>query len=645
MKNLLSTLLLLSLSFTTQSQTWQFVGSSTGISGTSVYTSVLDFNSNGVPYIAFSDNLNGGKTTVLSFDGSNWGAVGLVGISAGNANAQSISISPFGIPYVAYCDVANGNKTTVLSFNGVNWGVVGGEGVSTGLAFYQSMAINPSGVPYVAYQDVAYSNKTTVLSFNGSNWGVVGLVGISSGNASNQSLSFSSTGVPYVAYRDNANAGKITILSFNGSNWGAVGSEGVSTGSAVFPSLAISLSGFPIVSYQDGSNSGKTTVLSFNGSNWGTIGGISASSSSSGANSLAFNLSGVPYVAFHNFSNSSVNVLRFNGSSWEGVGDALGNSWGNTVCLKFNPVTNEPWVAYSNSSGYTFVLKFGKTAQQINGIFTTLNLPITTTSYSLSNVSATSGLPVIFASSNASIASISGNNIQIINAGVVTITAIQIGNNTFSGITTTGVLTINKLSQSITGFGTIADRNYLAPAFTLTGIGASSGLPVTLSIVTNPASGVASLSGNVVSILGTVGTVTITATQVGNATFLGTSLSQVFNVTTIAQQNQTITGFAAIGTQTYGGVPFGITATATSGLPVSFSLASTPASGVATITGTTVGILGSGTVTITATQVGNPFYFAAASVERTFAVNKANLSVTANNFTKTYGINLTVKYL
>jgi endonuclease/exonuclease/phosphatase family metal-dependent hydrolase len=83
--------------------------------------------------------------------------------------------------------------------------------------------------------------------------------------------------------------------------------------------------------------------------------------------------------------------------------------------------------------------------------------------------------------------------------------------------------------------------------------------------------------------------------------------------------NQTIS--FSLGTdslKTVGATPFQLTATATSGLPVSFT-SNNPA--VATISGNTVTIVGPGTTIITATQAGNERFNAAPSVSRSLTVS------------------------
>ena len=78
---------------------------------------------------------------------------------------------------------------------------------------------------------------------------------------------------------------------------------------------------------------------------------------------------------------------------------------------------------------------------------------------------------------------------------------------------------------------------------------------------------------------------------------------------------QTIT-FPNPGTQTYGVSPITLTATASSGLPVSYAVTSGPA----TVSGSTLTITGVGLVTVQASQAGNANYYAAPPVSVTFTV-------------------------
>ena len=82
--------------------------------------------------------------------------------------------------------------------------------------------------------------------------------------------------------------------------------------------------------------------------------------------------------------------------------------------------------------------------------------------------------------------------------------------------------------------------------------------------------------------------------------------------------DQTI-NFAAMANKTVGDAPFTVTASASSGLPISFSVVSGPA----TLSGNTVSITGAGTVTIAANQTGNASFNAAKTVTQSFDVAPA----------------------
>jgi hypothetical protein len=90
---------------------------------------------------------------------------------------------------------------------------------------------------------------------------------------------------------------------------------------------------------------------------------------------------------------------------------------------------------------------------------------------------------------------------------------------------------------------------------------------------------------------------------------------------TIGNATQTIT-FGSLSPVTYAvGATLNLAATTTSGLEVSYA-SSNPA--VATISGSTVNIVGAGTTVITASQAGNGNYNAATSADQTLTVGKAS---------------------
>ncbi|RNL61020.1 hypothetical protein EFK50_16670 [Nocardioides marmoriginsengisoli] len=128
------------------------------------------------------------------------------------------------------------------------------------------------------------------------------------------------------------------------------------------------------------------------------------------------------------------------------------------------------------------------------------------------------------------------------------------------------------------------------------------------------------MSGTTVTLVGG-GLCTIDANQAGNALYL--PASQVQQSFTVAKANQTI-AFGALGGRTFGDAPFAISATASSGLTVSFASTTT---GVCTVAGTTVTLVAAGPCTIVASQPGTTDFNAAAPVPQSFTVAKAGQTV------------------
>src|SRR5262249_33710373 len=110
---------------------------------------------------------------------------------------------------------------------------------------------------------------------------------------------------------------------------------------------------------------------------------------------------------------------------------------------------------------------------------------------------------------------------------------------------------------------------------------------------------------------GTVGVYSITF----SATSSSGTTAQAFHLT-VQKAGQTIT-FAGPASQPFSATPIALSATATSGLVITFST-STP--GVCTVSGTSLTMVTAGTCTIAADQAGNANYTAAPTITRTFTI-------------------------
>ena len=226
------------------------------------------------------------------------------------------------------------------------------------------------------------------------------------------------------------------------------------------------------------------------------------------------------------------------------------------------------------------------------------------------------GLTITYQSMNTSVATVSGNVLTIKAPGTAIISASQVGNADYLEATQVSrTLTVNKRNQVIT-FDELPEKTYEDLPFTLPQK-TDEGLTISYTS-TNTA--VATVSGNTVTIL-KPGTTDIIASQAGDAThYAATEVSQTL---TVKKAAQAIT-FGSLASKTYGDAPFELNNVTNKNLAITYT--SSDAS-VASISGNMVTIRKPGTVTITASQPGNAYYLAAASVSQTLTIKKANQSI------------------
>jgi len=252
-----------------------------------------------------------------------------------------------------------------------------------------------------------------------------------------------------------------------------------------------------------------------------------------------------------------------------------------------------------SASGTLLIAKAGQTITFIALATSSLgNAPFTL------NASTSSGLPVSYTSSNPAVATVSGTTVTIVGVGTTNISANQGGDGNYNAATAVPqTLTVNKGIATVTLSNLNTSYNGTPQTATVTTI--PNGLPVTLTY-----SGSATAPTN-------AGVYTVIAT-INSPNYQGSSSGTL----TIAKAAQTIT-FGSLPVKTVGNAPFSLTATSSSGLAVSYT-SSNPA--VATISGTTVTIVGTGTAIINATQGGDANYNVAGSVAHTLTVNAAQAS-------------------
>jgi hypothetical protein len=126
------------------------VGEPTISEGVVAYTSIA-IDNNDIPYIIFSDSVNGDKATVMKYVDSNWVTLGSAGFSAGEARFCAIAIDPNNTPYVAYQDFGHGGYVTVMKY-------VAGTGINNIAENNFTIYPNPStGIFNVSFADKIFS--------------------------------------------------------------------------------------------------------------------------------------------------------------------------------------------------------------------------------------------------------------------------------------------------------------------------------------------------------------------------------------------------------------------------------------------------------------------------------------------------------
>jgi len=265
----------------------------------------------------------------------------------------------------------------------------------------------------------------------------------------------------------------------------------------------------------------------------------------------------------------------------------------------------------------TFFVSLGAQSISFGGLAdqTVLQSPVTV------SATSTSGLAVTFSTSTPAVCTsggVNGAQITLVATGTCTVQADQAGNATWAPASPVAQsFTVNKANQTIT-FGALGDRTVLQTPFGLAAT-ATSGLTVTFS-ATTPA--VCSTNGASVSLVGT-GTCTIAADQSGNGVY--NAAPTVFQSFTVGKADQSI-DFAQPANAALGPAVT-MTATATSGLAVSFSSTTPPVCTAGGVNGATITLLASGTCTVQADQPGSEVYNAAAPVLRSFGVGRTDQTI------------------
>ena len=239
----------------------------------------------------------------------------------------------------------------------------------------------------------------------------------------------------------------------------------------------------------------------------------------------------------------------------------------------------------------------------------TIGQPVTLTA------TASSWLPVAYASSTPDVCAVSGATVTATAAGTCIVVASQPGDGQYAPANPViaGSFPAQKITQTI--FFTLPASGTVGQPVALTAK-ASSGLPVTY---TSDSEDVCTVSGSALT-LAKAGTCAVTASQPGDAKYAPANpVAGSFPVQKIAQ---TISFTPPNSSEA--GQRVALSASATSKLAVSFT-SDTP--GVCTVSGSTATTIKAGTCAITASQAGDDRYAAADPVRKSFPVTRISQTI------------------
>jgi hypothetical protein len=313
------------------------------------------------------------------------------------------------------------------------------------------------------------------------------------------------------------------------------------------------------------------------------------------------NLNTVVYSATSGFAAGGQDLVQVNYTTGGGatLAQAPVPGGGDIVALVVS-ATGEVIATGDSFTGYQSITFAGPGDQALSASPVTLS------------ATASSGLAVTFSVVSGP-ATILGSQLTLTGEGTVVVRASQAGNTSFNAaapVERTIVVSKTAATVTLANLSAVYDGSAKSATATTT----PAGLTVTL---TYAGSSTPPTNAGSYAVVGTI----------ADAAYAGSASGTL----TIAQASQTIT-FAALSDVTLSVGSVALSASASSGIPVVFSVVSGPA----TVSGNTLTLTGGGTVTVRAAQSGNVNYAAATSVERSFVVTSNVATVTLENLTATY---------
>lgn len=308
----------------TTNGTWNKVGGDGISDGIASYQS-LALGNNGDLFVAYVDDANNNKATVLKWTNNSWTAIGGKAFTPASINRPSLAINNSNQPVLAY---QSGGSILASSWDGSLWNTLGTT-IDTAGGDYPNLILASGGTPYVAYIDYNKGSRITVKKWTGIAWQTLGNAGFSDTAFSTPpSLAFAPDGTLFMACVTNWPFKRLALYKYNGTSWNEVTISVASNGYHFHPVLKFAGDGTLYLGFIDGNapNGRKATVYKFSANNWSVTGGAGINNYSTSWFDMDLDENDKPVIVYCEGSYTSFGAMRWDGMNWIDISPSYGSN-------------------------------------------------------------------------------------------------------------------------------------------------------------------------------------------------------------------------------------------------------------------------------------------------------------------------------
>ncbi|EKD55691.1 MAG: hypothetical protein ACD_59C00071G0001, partial [uncultured bacterium] len=298
---------------------------------------------NGVIYVAYSDELEDDKVSVIKCENNRWSYVGQPGISAGAAREINVGIY-MSKPCVLYSDVSSEFRATMLYFDGTKWGALGARDFSAPKASYLTMSVAGDSI-FAAYTNMFSEGRAAIMKYDpDSGWNNFTTNGLRDVGVDYNNMTCDGSSIYFLTRYTNM-AGFL-LYKFDGARWVELTDTPMKIKCEML-GLKVN-NGVPYILYSE-SDGGLLYLIQYRNGEWLPVGRGSISDGRNLFSNLAFS-GDTPYVAFTDTAQGNrVIVMKFSDGEWKSVGDkGVSTSMAGYTCI--DCYDGEPYVVFRDTT-------------------------------------------------------------------------------------------------------------------------------------------------------------------------------------------------------------------------------------------------------------------------------------------------------